>query len=64
MFCSHHVCVFILVTDSSVTDVCSHTEYEAERTYIASPNFPENYPPNLQCHCVVTAADADTKVRR
>ncbi len=48
--------------DTKITDICSTAEYEATSTYIASPNFPENYPPNKDCRCVVSSTDPDAKV--
>ena len=53
--------IYILV-DTKITDICSTAEYEATSTYIASPNFPENYPPNEDCRCVVSSTDPDAKV--
>lgn len=57
-----NVYISLLFPDTSVTDICSNKEYSAESTYIASPNFPQNYPPKKQCDCVVTAENNDAKV--
>ncbi|ELU12439.1 hypothetical protein CAPTEDRAFT_222425 [Capitella teleta] len=50
------------VPDSSITNICSNVRYESENTYIASPNFPDNYPPNLTCSCVVTPVSPGVRV--
>ena len=43
-------------TEKRITDVCSNTRYVTRSTYIASPGFPENYPPGVNCRCIVSSA--------
>ena len=53
----------VILSDVAVKDICSQVEIEATSTYIASPNFPDNYPPNLDCSCVVSAVGSRDEVR-
>ena len=46
-----------------ITDVCSTADYKASSLYIASPNFPDNYPPDKDCRCVISALSPGAKVR-
>ena len=47
--------VYDVFSDAAVTSICSPISYVTSDTYIASPNFPDNYPPNQSCSCVVVA---------
>ena len=51
------------VTESRISDVCRDVNYEMSTAYLASPNFPNNYPPNLACSCVVSGTTARSSVR-
>ena len=46
-----------------VTDVCSTVDFKASSLYIASPNFPDNYPPNMDCRCVISSPNENAKVQ-
>lgn len=54
--------VLLSFADASITNICSNVRYESTNTYIASPNFPDNYPPNLACSCSVTAKTPGVRV--
>ena len=50
--------------DVRVTDICAPVQYEVSgASYIASPSFPANYPPNLSCACLITAPSVGVDVK-
>ena len=39
------------MTDEAVTELCTPVSYYAYDGYLATPNFPHEYPANLDCAC-------------
>ena len=39
------------ISDSVVTDMCAQKSYTAREGYIATPNFPTEYPTSMDCRC-------------
>ena len=48
----------MIFSDSLTHDICGvQTSYETDRGYLASPNFPGNYPPKRDCRCSISSND-------
>ncbi len=41
--------------DEELTDMCDEISFDTQATFLSSPKFPDNYPPDLTCACVVTS---------
>ena len=50
-------------SDLDVTNMCEATVYTTRAGYIATPNFPNEYPPNLHCACSLTVSEAGSRVQ-
>lgn len=55
--------MFHWIPDLEVTDMCSTTSYTTNSGYLATPNFPNEYPPNLDCTCVLEVNQRGTRVQ-
>ena len=53
----------ILSPDSEITDMCGEARYKAPSGYISTPNFPHEYPPNMDCACSMRAQPEDVRIR-
>jgi hypothetical protein len=53
-----------IFADNDITDICtSIPEYLTNTGYIATPNFPNEYPPNLHCMCSLASLSDDVQIR-
>ena len=52
------------LTDADITDICSSmSSYVTQSGYISTPNFPNEYPPDLHCTCSLNSLVEDSQIR-
>ncbi len=52
-----------LVSDLEITNICSQANYVAAEGYISTPNFPNEYPPGMDCVCTLKATTSVAQIR-
>ena len=53
----------VVLPDNDVLDICSTTSFKTSNGYIATPNFPNEYPPNLHCGCSMESLDKGSEIQ-
>ena len=51
------------IPDSDTINICSNTQVKAFEGYIATPNFPNKYPPSMDCQCSLRVIGRTTRIQ-
>ena len=49
-------------SDNRIVDICQNIDFETREVFISSTNFPQNYPPELDCSCFVSSSGSGALV--
>ncbi|KAK2183174.1 hypothetical protein NP493_321g02001 [Ridgeia piscesae] len=56
---NYELVTYECVADVDIKDICRQSSFDSASGYLATTNFPSEYPPNLHCACSLTTIQDD-----